>query len=125
MDSILIAEGNSSVAKLFATVLEQHDYAVTICRNGEIAAEALRGTERFDAMIVSYEVHGSNGVELIDMARTLNHRRTMPVVMVTGTSGIDSVAIAAGVTEILHKPVDIHLLVAVIKGMLREPDIGR
>lgn len=111
MKSLLIAEGNASVAKLFASVFEQHQWKVTSPPDANGVREALRGTEPFDIMLVSYEVRGSNGLELIKLVRALDHRRHLPVLLVTGTSGIDAEAFAAGASDVLHKPVDIYSLI--------------
>jgi len=48
--------------------------------------------------------------------RALNHRRDVPIVMVTGTCVVDVVAAAlsAGADDVLYKPVDVNLLVSTV-----------
>ena len=114
MKSILIAEGNPRVASLFTIVFADHDWKVTSFCDGKRAVEALRGSEHYDVVLVSYEVDGTNGVELTKLVRELDHRKHTPVVMVTGTSGVDVEALGAGANEVLRKPIDIYALVAAV-----------
>lgn len=114
MKSILIAEGNPSVASLFTIVFGDHRWKVTSFCDDNRAANALRGGKHYDVVLVSCELHGTNGVELINLVRALDHRKHTPVVMVTGTLGVDAEALGAGANEVLHKPIDIHTLVATV-----------
>jgi len=120
MKSIFIAEGTRSVAKLFAAVFAHHNWKVTSFSDGIGADEALRGSEHYDVVLVSYEVPGMNGVELIKRVRALEHRKHTPVVMVTGTTGIEAEALRAGATAVLHKPIDIYSLVAAVSKCISE-----
>ena len=120
MKSIFIAEGARSVARLFATVFAHHNWKVTSFSDGKRADEALRGSEHYDVVLVSYEVPGINGVELTKLVRALEHRKHTPVVMVTGTTGIEAEAFRAGASEVLHKPIDIHSLVAAVSKYISE-----
>jgi DNA-binding response OmpR family regulator len=114
MTTILIAEGDESVAKLFAAVFTRQNWKVALAAHGKHAIEALRGSECYDLVLVSYDVKGSSGVELTKLVRSLAHRKNTPVLMVTGSGGIDTEALRAGASEVLHKPIDIHTLVAAV-----------
>jgi DNA-binding response OmpR family regulator len=115
MTSILIAEGDQTVAKLFAAVFARQNWTVALAAHGTHAIEALLGSDRYDVVLVSYDVKGSSGVELTKLVRSLGHRKHTPVVMVTGRGEIDSEAFGAGASEVLHKPIDIHTLVAAVR----------
>ncbi|HXI93433.1 MAG TPA: response regulator [Blastocatellia bacterium] len=120
MKSIFIAEGTRSVARLFAAVFAHHNWKVTSVSDGIGADEALRGSEHYDVVLVSYEVPGMNGVELIKLVRALEHRKHTPVVMVTGTTGIEVEAFRAGASAVLYKPIDIYSLVAAVSKYISE-----
>jgi DNA-binding response OmpR family regulator len=120
MKSIFIAEGTRSVERLFAAVFAHHNWKVTSFSDGIGADEALRGSEPYDVGLVSYEVPGMNGVELIKLVRALEHRKHTPVVMVTGTTGIEAEALRAGASAVLHKPIDIDSLVAAVSKYISE-----
>lgn len=66
-------------------------------------------------------------MDLITRIRALDHRKDMPIVMMTGTVDVAVVAaaLAAGADRVVHKPVDMALLVATIskcvEGRTRHP----
>ncbi len=112
MKSILIAEGDPNVAKLFTNVFRQFGWRVASPFDANGTLKALRSAEHFDIMLISSKVRGSDGIELIKAARSLEHRKHLRVLMVTGTGGMEIEAFAAGADEVLHKPIGIDMLVA-------------
>jgi DNA-binding response OmpR family regulator len=116
MKSILIADGNESVAELFAYVFASHDWNVTRYSDGRRAGEELCGSTHYDAVLVSYRFDGMDGVELIERIRSLDHRKDVPIVMVTGSLEVAVVAgaLAVGADDVLYKPVDVTILVATV-----------
>jgi DNA-binding response OmpR family regulator len=120
MKSILIADGNKSVAEMFAYVFTRHDWTVARYSDGKRAGEELCGRAHYDAVLVSYRFNGMDGVELIRLIRALDHRKDMPIVMVTGTVDLDVVAaaLAAGADDVVYKPIDVAVLVATVSKCL-------
>jgi DNA-binding response OmpR family regulator len=120
MKSILIADGSECVAEMFAYVFARHAWNVTRYSDGRRAVEELCGRTHYDAVLVSYRFAGIDGVELIRLIRALDHRKDMPIVMVTGTVDLDVVAaaLAAGADDVLYKPTDIAVLVATVSKCL-------
>ena len=51
---ILIADGNESVAELFADVFASHGWNVTRCSDVKRTGEELCGGTHYDAVLVSY-----------------------------------------------------------------------
>jgi DNA-binding response OmpR family regulator len=113
MKSILIAEGDERVAELFEAVFVRDGWTVTTFLDGQHAAHALSGDGAYDAVLVSNRLHDMSGVELIAQIRALEHRRHVPIVMVTGTveCALVANALAAGADDVLYKPVDVAILV--------------
>ena len=107
----LIIEGDKSVARLFAEVFAYNDWDAETCGDAPCATEAISGDRHYDIILVSYKVPGTNGVEMVKMIRALDHRKGAPVLMVTGTQGVEEEALQAGANEVLHKPIDINTLV--------------
>ena len=120
MKSILIADGNASVAEMFAYVFARHDWTVTRYSDGTRAGEDLSSSAHYDAVLVSYRFDGTDGVELISLIRALDDRKDTPIVMVTGTVDLDVVAaaLAAGADDVLYKPTDVAVLVATVNKCL-------
>ena len=120
MKSILIADGNECVADMFAYVFARYDWTATRYSDGKRAGEELSGRAHYDAVLVSYRFDGTDGVELIRLTRALDHRKDIPIVMVTGTVDLDVVAAAltAGADDVLYKPTDVAVLVATVNKCL-------
>ena len=116
MKSILIADGDERVARMFAEVFASHDWRVTWYSDGHRAGEDLKGSARYDAVLVGYRFEGMDGVELITRIRGLAHRQDVPIVMVTGTVDVTLAAgaLAAGADGILYKPADVDILVVTV-----------
>jgi DNA-binding response OmpR family regulator len=113
MKSILITEGDDRVAELFADLFARDGWTVTTCLDGQRAVDALGGRAPYDAVLVSNRLHDMGGVALITRIRALDHRRDVPIVMVTGTveCALLADALAAGADDVLYKPVDVVILV--------------
>ena len=71
----------------------------------------LAGSEPYDVVLMGYRVPGTDGVKLIRFIRALEHRMTAAVVMVTDNCEVTEEAKAAGVDEVLLKPVNTNALV--------------
>jgi DNA-binding response OmpR family regulator len=114
--SILIADGYESVAELFAQFFARDGWTVTTYSDGLQAAEALGGSARYAAVLVSSRLYGMSGVELIRRIRALGHRKDVPIVMVTGTVDAADVtgALAAGADDVLNKPTNVASLVTTV-----------
>ena len=113
MKSILIAEGDERVAELFAYIFAGDGWTVATFHDGQRAAVALGDTVSFDAVLVSNRLRDMGGVELITRIRALDHRKGVPIVMVTGSTevAIVAAALARGADDVLFKPVDVATLV--------------
>ena len=116
MKSILIVESNDSVAEMYAYLFAGSGWRVTWYSDGQRAGEALEGRVHCDAVVVGYRLAGIDGVELITRIRALDHRKDVPIVMVTGTVNVVIVAaaLAAGADDVLYKPTDVDILVATV-----------
>ena len=114
--SILIADGDERVAQMFAEVFASHAWHAIWYSDGRRAGEHLRGSAHYDAVLVGYRFEGVDGVDLIRQIRALDHRRDVPIVMVTGIVevGIMAAALTAGADDVLHKPTDVAIVVATV-----------
>jgi DNA-binding response OmpR family regulator len=127
MKSILIAEGDDRVAELFDALFVRDGWTVTTCPDGQHSAHALSGGGSYDAVLVSNRLHDMGGVELITRIRALDHRRSVPIVMVTGTvdCALLADALAAGADDVLYKPVDVAILVDTVNKCVERARRGR
>lgn len=114
MKSMLIIEGSAAVSKLFAEIFESRGWWVAVANNRGSAFERLGEDAFYDAILVSYQVPGTDGLQIIRLIRALEHLRMTAVIMVTGTNGLREEALAAGADEVLLKPVNPNALVWVV-----------
>lgn len=108
---MLLIDGSEIIAKLFAGIFEKRGWNVTSCGDRESAVGRLAGNQQYDAILVGDRVSGTNGVQLVRLIRTLEHRRTTAVVLVTAKEEVTESALAAGADEVLIKPVNPYALV--------------
>jgi DNA-binding response OmpR family regulator len=89
---------------------------VTWYSDGQRAGEALGGRVHYDAVVVAYRLAGIDGVELVTRIRAHDHRKHVPIVMVTATVDVVVVAaaLAAGADDVLYKPTGVDILVATV-----------
>jgi CheY-like chemotaxis protein len=111
MKSMLIVD-SPTLAKLFATVFEKLGWTVAVSNNRESAMSRVAGSEPYDLVLLSYHLSGgTDGVQLSRFIRSLEHRMTTAIVMLTSSGEITDEAKAAGVDEVLIKPVNVSTLI--------------
>lgn len=112
--SVLVIEGDATVARYLVEVFERQGWwAYSPCRGKLVATELLSDT-RYDLITVSYRFPGTDGVSLITLIRELEHRRDTPVLMITGDPGVTIEAMKAGATDVLYKPIEPRELAAAV-----------
>ena len=102
---------SQTLAKLFAEVFEKLAWTVAICNSHDCAMRQVAGSEPNDLILLSYQMPGTDGVQLTRFIRSLEHRMTTAVVMLTSSGEITDEAKAAGVDEVLIKPVNVSTLI--------------
>ena len=115
MKSMLIIDGSTIVASLFAEVFERRGWKVVVCNDRASTFERLGEDAHYDAILVSHCVPGTDGLQLIGLIRALEHLRTTAVVMVTGTGDVKEDALAAGADAVLSKPVNPMALIWIVE----------
>ena len=117
--SILHVEDNEQVAKLVNDMAVSEEWNVEVCADGYEALDKLTGNDHYDVLVVDNDIPGLNGLELVQRARKITHRRSTPIVMLSG-SDCESEAWGAGVNAFLRKPEDIAQVSSTIKRLLEE-----
>ncbi len=120
---ILIVDDNMEIIRLVAGNVKSYDEDVEIISssNGEMAIEAAR-QEIPDLIIMDWDMPRMNGIEATRNLRNHNETHHIPVVILTGrmTSSEDlKVALEAGATDYVRKPIDFIELRARINTALR------
>ena len=113
--SILIAEGNETVARLFVSYLVHSGHQAAECEDFQSAVSRLNSDESIDLILLSYRISGGDGLSLIKVIRSIDFRSTTPILMVTGSPEVELPALQAGATAVLPKPVDLGTLLAMVE----------
>ncbi len=102
-------------------VLTEPEYRLVACGDRGSAELFLKSDIRYDALLLDYEWRGSEGLELAMLARSLEHRKRMPIIGVAAaplTSDVAKVAHKADVKKFVTKSPDMSAVSDSIRQLL-------
>jgi CheY-like chemotaxis protein len=115
---ILHVEDDITVAGIMKETLALEGWEVETCADGEAAMKKIGGPARYDLLLLDFQLPGVNGVQLAQRARSLAHRRSTPIVILS--SALDeATAGMAGADAFLRKPDDIRAVRETVARLLR------
>jgi PAS domain S-box-containing protein len=117
-ERVLVVDDEEALLAVTCEVLKHIGYEPVACADGSAALAAFQ-SDRIDAVIADEVMPGITGTQL---ARALRGRRAdLPIVLVSGYSGpmLTERALAAGITEVLKKPVQSRELAAALARALK------
>ncbi|HZO00653.1 MAG TPA: PAS domain S-box protein [Burkholderiales bacterium] len=117
-ERVLVVDDEEALVAVTSEVLKHFGYEPVGCSDGSAALAAFE-SGRIDAVIADEVMPGISGTQL---ARALRRRRAdLPIVLVSGYTGpmLSERALAAGVTEILKKPVQSRDIASALARVLR------
>jgi CheY-like chemotaxis protein len=117
--SILHVEDNEMVAKLVGEMLAAEHWRVELCVDSDSALRKLFGNDHYDALVIDNDLPGLSGLELVQRARKISHRRRTPIIMLSGDD-IEKEAWRAGVDDFVRKPEGINRVASTITRVLEE-----
>lgn len=118
---ILHVEDNQTVAGMIKETLEVEGWQVETCADGVQALERITSDAHYDLLLLEYDLPGLNGIELLQQARALAHRRGIPVIVLSGAA-VEQAVMQAGADAFLRKPEDISSVVEAIAHLLSSED---
>jgi DNA-binding response OmpR family regulator len=122
MAKLLVVDDETRAAELTAELLRRAGYTVEIAASGTEALERVR-TSSPDLMLLDYDMPDMEAPEVLDLLRSGADRVAFPVIILTGARHSPSdqvVGIERGATDYVVKGTDRQVLLARIKGALRE-----
>lgn len=117
---VLVVDDEESNIAMVGSVLRSQGYTVLAAKSGEEAlATAVSG--RPDIILLDVQMPGMNGYETARSLSTNEQTSSIPIVMVTGLTGIEDRvrALRAGAVDFLTKPVDPEELRAKVASLAR------
>ena len=112
--TVLVAEDHAEVRAALSALLESAGYRVLAAQNGREAIELARA-ERPDIVLMDVVMPECDGIAATRALRSGRRTRRIPVVALTALEGAEAACRAAGVDEVLRKPVDGRALVELVR----------
>lgn len=116
--TVYVVDDDADVLRSLRFLLETDGFNVRTFRNGSALLNAVRSTG-VDCFVIDYKMPDMNG---IDLARRLRNRdMAAPIILITGypDENIATRAAAAGVHDVLLKPLLEESLVTRIRGVIQ------
>ncbi len=103
---ILLVDDDEDLCELLKAGLERLDVEAQVCHTGEEALAALDSAVDFDALVADVKMSDVDGLTLAE--RALAQRPATPVILMTGSSALDTAiaAVRLGAHDYLLKPVE-------------------
>ena len=121
--TLLIVDDDRTTRMLLQSALEKQGYQVMVAEQGEQGLSILaQHAPRIHALVLDREMPGIDGLEMVQRMKADPQLAPIPVIMLTGSSGEQSIeqGINVGVYYYLVKPIQTALLKSVIDAALRE-----
>jgi DNA-binding response OmpR family regulator len=119
---LLVVDDEPRTAEVTAELLRRAGYAVEIAVSGTEALQRVR-TNSPDLMLLDYEMPDMDAPEVLDSLRSGADRIAFPVIILTGARhapGDQVLGIERGATDYIAKGTDRQVLLARVRGALRE-----
>jgi DNA-binding response OmpR family regulator len=119
---LLVVDDEPRTAELTAELLRRAGYVVEIAGSGIEALQRIRSSSP-DLMLLDYEMPDMEAPEVLDSLRSGGDRIAFPVIILTGARhapGDQVLGIEHGATDYIVKGTDRQVLLARIRGALRE-----
>lgn len=123
MFNILVCEDENHIRKLMGEYLEQENYRVIQCQNGEEALEAMDKTH-IDLLITDIMMPKMDGYTLAAMIRDSGN--TLPILMITAKETIldKKKGFNSGTDDYMVKPIDMEEMLLRVSALLRRSKIA-
>jgi DNA-binding response OmpR family regulator len=119
---LLVVDDEPRTAELTAELLRRAGYVVEIAASGIEALQRVRSSSP-DLMLLDYEMPDMEAPEVLDSLRSGADRVAFPVIILTGARhapGDQVLGIEHGATDYIVKGTDRQVLLARVRGALRE-----
>jgi CheY-like chemotaxis protein/tetratricopeptide (TPR) repeat protein len=115
---ILHVEDDETMARMMKETLTPEGWEVETCADGTDAMGKILSHAEYDLLLLDYELPGMNGIQLVQHARSVAHRRLLPIIILSATLD-ETAARMAGADALLRKPEDIAAVTETVARLLR------
>lgn len=119
---ILVADDEPHIRRILATLLEAASFEVHSVADGPTALEQLEGDTEYDLVLLDIMMPGASGLEVLGKVRGLEHRKSVPVLILTakGQDADRDEAFNLGADDFVTKPFSPKKLLARIDEILEQ-----
>jgi diguanylate cyclase (GGDEF)-like protein/PAS domain S-box-containing protein len=119
--AILVVDDEPVICAIAQSVLDEHDFTVSVAGSGEEAMALIQQGYVPDLVLLDVLMPGINGFQVCRQLRRDQRFEHLPIIMLTGLDDQPSIdeAYACGATDFITKPVNIPLLPHRIRYLLR------
>lgn len=114
---ILIAEDHPDSRDALRALLEAFGYQTAVAVNGREAIE-IALAEKPDLILMDIMMPELDGFEATRILRDHEQTRAIPIIAVTAMEGAHQLALQAGASDFLRKPIDTRILLDKIRQLL-------
>lgn len=120
---ILVADDEPHIRRILTTLLEAAAFRVDPVADGPAALDRLESDGHYDLVLLDLMMPGASGLEVLSRLRSLQHRRSVPVVILTakGQDVDRNEAFELGADDFVTKPFSPKKLLARIEDILLLP----
>jgi DNA-binding response OmpR family regulator len=115
MKKILVVEDDKDIQQIFRIVLHSLGYQVDFLEDGDSVLQIKHWP---DAIILDKQLSGMNGVDVCKILKSADASRHIPVIMISGNSGVEEAARLAGADDFFEKPFHMHVILKKMTSLL-------
>jgi CheY-like chemotaxis protein len=116
--AVLYVENNALLSQLVTDLLDLAGWHVWRAECGSAAQIFLRHEQRFALLLIDNELPDTPGLAVVTYARTLAHRRSLPIILFS-IEDCAREAKEAGADEFLRKPHDLFRLMDIARRLIK------
>jgi DNA-binding response OmpR family regulator len=115
---ILLVDDEHSIREGLSKILSAENYQVVVAENGQQAIAA-HGDGRIDLLLLDLNLPVKDGWDVLKWLAEI--KSLVPVIIITGRPNQGVLAEQAGADALMEKPLDVPLLLKMIRELLDEP----
>lgn len=117
---VLVVDDEPNIRLLISMVLEEAGYSTVIATDGQECLDALDGIDP-GLVLLDLRMPRKGGAETLSELRARPGTRDVPVIIISGTTELDSGMKVAGATDVLVKPFDLEELLRLVRRYFPPP----
>ena len=121
---VLVVDDDDDLRDSLQLLLSSEGYAVATAQNGAEALHKLRDDSDFSVVLLDVVMPGMNGPELRGELLKDRELASIPVVIMSATAEMETIARALKAADYVRKPIDMDRLRSVLRALVRLRERG-